>query len=58
MDELTSEDTRIIWMPDVPYDQQKIVGEKIVRLYEMRDEANALEAEAIADMEAVVRLRS
>lgn len=57
VDELTAEDTEIIWIPDVPFDLQKPIGEKIVKAYEMRDEANSLEDEAIAEIEAVVQQR-
>lgn len=57
VDELTAEDTETIWIPDVPYDLQVGIGEKVVRAYEMRDEANCIENEAIADIEAVVQQR-
>ena len=57
VDELTAEDTEIIWIPDVPFNLQQPIGEKIVQAYEMRDEANALEDEAIAEIEAVVQQR-
>lgn len=58
VDELTSEDTEIISIPDVPFDLQEAIGDKVVRAYEMRDEANCLENEAISEIEAVVRQRS
>ncbi len=54
VDELTSEDTEIIWMPDVPYGLQESIGNKILDAYEKRDEANRLEAEAISDIEALI----
>jgi type I restriction enzyme S subunit len=57
VDELTAEDTEMIWIPDVPFNLQQPIGEKIVRVYEMRDEANCLEDEAIAEIEAVVEQR-
>lgn len=55
VDELTAEDTETIWIPDVPFKLQQSIGEKIVQAYEMRDQANSIEDEAIAEIEAVVR---
>jgi hypothetical protein len=55
VDELTAEDTEIIWIPDVPFKLQQPIGEKIVQAYEMRDQANSIEDEAIADIEAIVQ---
>lgn len=54
VDELTSEDTEIIWVPEVPYDLQESIGNKVLEVYEKRDEANRLEAEAISDIEILV----
>lgn len=54
VDELTAEDTEIILIPDVPYSEQLAIGETVVRVYELRDEANVLEDEAIAQLEAII----
>lgn len=54
VDELTAEDTEIILIPDIPYSMQLAIGELVVRVYELRDEANAVEDEAIAELEAVI----
>ena len=54
VDELTAKDTEIILIPDVPHLEQVRIGEPVVRVYEMRDEANDLENEAIAELEAII----
>jgi type I restriction enzyme, S subunit len=54
VDELTAEDTEVILIPDVPYSEQIPIGETVVRVYELRDEANAVEDEAIAELEALI----
>ena len=54
VDELTAEDTEVILIPDVPYSEQLRIGEPVVKVYELRDEANVLEDEAIAELEAVI----
>ncbi|MEI2583848.1 restriction endonuclease subunit S [Scytonema sp. PRP1] len=54
VDELTAEDTEMILIPDVRYSEQLGIGETVVRVYELRDEANALEDEAIAELEAII----
>jgi type I restriction enzyme S subunit len=54
VDELTAEDTEEIFIPDVPYSKQTQIGEAIVKVYEMRDEANALEDEAVAELENLI----
>jgi type I restriction enzyme S subunit len=51
VDELTAKDTEVVFIPDAPYSEQKQIGEAVVKVYEMRDEANALEDEAIAELE-------
>ncbi|WP_298919999.1 hypothetical protein [uncultured Nostoc sp.] len=53
VDELTAEDTEILLIPDVPYFEQLAIGETVV-IYELRDKANALEDEAIAQLEAII----
>lgn len=54
VDELTAEDTEVLLIPDVPYSEQCRIGEPVVQVYELRDEANVLEDEAIAELEAVI----
>lgn len=54
VDELTAEDTEVILIPNVPYSEQISIGEMIVRVYQLRDEANAVEDEAIAELEAII----
>ena len=54
VDELTAKDTEVLLIPDVPHSEQMRIGEPVVRVYELRDEANDLEDEAIAELEAVI----
>lgn len=54
VDELTAKDTEVILIPDVPYSEQIPTGETVMRVYELRDEANAVEDEAIAELESII----
>ena len=54
VDELTAEDTGEVLIPDVPSEQQETLGEQLVRAYEMRDEANRLEDQAIELLESLL----
>ena len=54
VDELTPEDTESVVIPDIPFLQQVNIGKSALRLYKLRDEANVLEDEAIAELEAVI----
>jgi type I restriction enzyme, S subunit len=57
VDELTAEDMADVWVPDVPVGEQLEIGRHVLQAYEFRDEANTLEDEAIAQVEALVRDR-
>jgi restriction endonuclease S subunit len=54
VDELTSEDTADVWIPDIPYPQQREIGKLAVRAYEQRDNANEIEEQAIAEVERLI----
>lgn len=54
VDELTEEDTRQVYIPDVPYEAQATCGAKVVKAYEMRDLATQIEDDAIAGLERLV----
>lgn len=54
VDELTAEDTAKVLIPDLPYAEQEKIGAPAREAYELRDQANALENQAIACMEAVI----
>lgn len=54
VDELTPEDAGSVLIPDVPFLEQERIGQFLVRVYELRDEANAVEDEAIAELEAMI----
>ncbi len=54
VDELTPEDAGLVLIPDVPFPEQERIGRLMVRVYELRDEANAVEDEAIAQLEAII----
>lgn len=58
VDELTEDDTADVRIPDIPYSVQEEIGERAVRAYELRDEAVALEDEAVAALEALLEGRS
>ncbi|MFQ5853022.1 MAG: hypothetical protein ACE5JU_20875 [Candidatus Binatia bacterium] len=55
VDELTAEDTASVCLPDVPFRDQERLGEAVLKAYEMRDEANAVEEEAIRELEILIR---
>jgi type I restriction enzyme S subunit len=55
VDELTAEDTALILVPDVPMKIQRPLGQRVLQAYEMRDQAAALEAEAIKKTEMAIR---
>lgn len=52
--ELTAEDMAEVFIPDVPFEQQSEIGNLVTRAYELRDAANDLEDQAIAEMENVI----
>lgn len=54
VDELTPEDAGSVLIPDVPFSEQEQIGQFLIRVYELRDEANAVEDEAIAELETMI----
>ena len=58
VDELTAEDTREICIPNAPKDIQAAIGERVVRAYEMRDEATEIERQAIRRLESALQERT
>ncbi|WP_104905608.1 hypothetical protein [Nostoc sp. 'Lobaria pulmonaria (5183) cyanobiont'] len=54
IDELTPEDAGSVLIPDAPFPEQERIGRLIVRVYELRDEVNAVEDQAIAQLEAII----
>lgn len=54
VDELTHEDTKKVWIPDVPFSEQLKIGEPVSRAYELRDTANEIERLAIVKLENII----
>lgn len=54
VDELTAEDMWEVLIPNAPYDLQKEIGDPVVRAFEMRDEANGSEDQAVAELENLI----
>jgi type I restriction enzyme, S subunit len=54
VDELTEDDTAAIITPKLPFSAQEQVGICVEEAYELRDKANQLEDEAIADFESLL----
>lgn len=57
VDELTSEDTARVLIPNLPYAEQEKIGVPAKEAYELRDKANTLEDQAIACIEAIISPR-
>lgn len=55
VDELTEEDTRAVWIPNAPLDLQQEIGERVVKAFEMKDEANVIEERAIRKVEEILQ---
>lgn len=55
VDELTAEDTRVVWIPDAPQEIQISIGERVVSAFEKKDAANTIEAAAIHRVEMVLQ---
>lgn len=51
VDEITSEDTGQIWVPNVPLPIQVKIGELVIEAYEKKDQANLLEDQTITHLE-------
>lgn len=58
VDELTDQDTARCVIPDVPFEQQRRIGNKVCRAFELRDGANDLETEAISQLEQLITGKS
>jgi hypothetical protein len=58
VDELTEADTQSVWIPKLPPDLQAEIGDRVLIAYKKRDEANELEDQAIAAVEALVEGRT
>lgn len=54
VDELTEHDTAMVMIPAVTFAQQQEIGAKVARVYELRDEASEIEAQAIQEFETRV----
>ncbi len=54
VDELTEDDTAAIIAPKMPFSAQKQIGIHVEKAYELRDDANRLEDEAIFDFEKLL----
>lgn len=55
VDELTEEDTAAIWIPNAPLEIQREIGERVVRAFEKKDEATAIEEAAIRKVESLLQ---
>jgi type I restriction enzyme S subunit len=54
VDELTAEDMAHVMVPNVPLNEQRLIGELVLQAYELRDEANELEDQAIEELEDAI----
>jgi len=55
VDELTEEDTRAVWTPSAPLEIQAQIGERVVKAFELKDEASAVEESAIRKVEEILQ---
>jgi type I restriction enzyme, S subunit len=55
VDEITESDTEAVWVPNAPEEVQRRIGEPLLAAYRMRDEANAIEQEAIGLVETLLQ---
>ncbi len=55
VDELTEEDTRAVWIPNAPLEIQAQIGERVVKAFELKDEASAVEESAIRKVEEILQ---
>lgn len=54
VDELTDGDTALCMIPDVPFETQRPLGDKVCQAFELRDRANDLEKQAISRVEELI----
>jgi type I restriction enzyme S subunit len=55
VDELTEEDTRAVWIPNAPLEIQAQIGERVVKAFELKDEASTVEERAIRKVEEILQ---
>ncbi|MGQ9853872.1 MAG: restriction endonuclease subunit S [Candidatus Oleimicrobiaceae bacterium] len=55
VDELTEEDTRAVWIPNAPLEIQAEIGERVVKAFELKDEASVVEERAIRKVEETLQ---
>jgi len=55
VDELTEEDTRAVWIPNAPLEIQAEIGERVVKAFELKDEASVVEECAIRKVEEILQ---
>jgi type I restriction enzyme S subunit len=55
VDELTEEDTRAVWIPNAPLQIQADIGERVVKAFELKDEASVVEECAIRKVEEILQ---
>jgi len=55
VDELTEEDTRAVWIPNAPLEIQGEIGERVVKAFELKDEASAVEERTICKVEEMLQ---
>lgn len=58
VDELTEDDIAAVWLPNAPLNVQERIGKLVVEAFEKKEEANAIESEAIAYLERRLQRRS
>jgi hypothetical protein len=56
VDELTEEDTRAVWIPNAPPEIQEEIGERVVKAFELKDEASVVEERAIRKVEELLKI--
>jgi type I restriction enzyme S subunit len=54
VDELTEDDTAVIWLPDAPMEIQQRIGTLVVQAFEKKEEANRVEEQAISTLEKAI----
>ena len=55
VDELTGKDTRAVWIPNAPLEIQAEIGERVVKAFELKDEASVVEECAIRKVEEILQ---
>ncbi len=55
VDEITEEDTGVVWIPDLPVEKQNTIGQRMVSAFEKKDEASMIEEAAIRKLESALQ---